>query len=114
MRVENERSGLEFKAYFETVPDVPAIPTSVHWRLRCATSDQTLLDWTVAAPVTVTENGVITGVYAVIDVPGSLNAIIDRTNRREIKELQVVAGKDTDREYSEVLAWYVRRMDGRG
>lgn len=114
MRVENERSGLEFKAYFETEPDAPAIPTSVHWKLRCETNDQTLQDWTVASPVTVTENGVITRVYAVIDVPGSLNAIIDRCNRREIKELQVVAGKDTDREFSETLRWYARRMDGRG
>jgi hypothetical protein len=115
VRVENERAGLEHRAYFKTEPDIPVIPTSVHWRLRCATNDVVLKDWTTAEPVIVNVDGVMTGVYAQIDVPGTLTGIINRKNLREIKELQVVAGKDTEREFSEEpLRWYVRRMDGRG
>lgn len=107
MRLYNEYSGVEFVAWFTATPGVPTVPTTVHWRLRCTTNDQVLQDWTTVAPSIQSDNTGITGVKAAVDVPGSLNGIINRANRREIKQLQVVADKDTDREYSVIREWYV-------
>lgn len=103
MRVYKDGDGVECKAWFESVPNEPAVPLSAHWRLRCLTSGTVLQDWTELTPVEVYENGVRTGVYAIIEIDGTLNAIRDATLRRETKQLQVVAAKGTPRQRSE---WY--------
>ena len=113
MRVYNQNSGVEFDAWFEANPGTPTIPPGVHWRLRCVTNDQTLVDWTSASYEIQSDESGITGVVSRIDVPGSKNTIIDSANKREIKELQVVSGKDTDREFSETVQYYVSAMGGR-
>ncbi len=113
MRIYNERSGVEYDAYFEAQPGTPTVPGTVHWRLLCATNEQTLVDCTPVPYVIESDESGITGVRARIDVPGSKNVIVNPANRREIKELQVVCDKDTDREFSEVMQYYVARMIGR-
>ena len=113
MRFVNEKSGREFQAWFESNPGEPTVPSTVHWCLRNNTHDATVQEWVELEPVVVSANGAITGVKATVDVPGSLHVLTDRNNRREEFELQVVAAKDTAREYSEVLPYYVVRMSGR-
>lgn len=101
MKVYNEHSGVEFSAFFESIPGVPTVPPSVHWRLRCLTTDTLLQDWTeIAYEIQSDDAGAVIGVKAAIDIDGSLNVMQDTNNRRETKQLQVVAGKDTAREYS--------------
>lgn len=114
MRIVNERSGLEYQAAFEAAGNVPTVPTTVHWRLRCVTNDETLQDWTlIGSTPTVDDGGALALVASTVNVPGAMNALIDRNNRREVRELQVVADKDTEREFSTVMQYYVVRMDGR-
>lgn len=113
MRLCNEQSGLEFEARFGSADGAPSIPLTAHWRLRCVTNDVTLKDWTEATPETlVGDSGAIVGVRVVIDVDGALNALVDRTRRRETREVQVVAAKDTPREYSETLQYGVVALSG--
>ena len=112
MRLYNERSGVEFDAWFENNAGTPALPTTVHYRLMCVTNDQAMVDWTlVAADTLYGDNGAIQGIRAHIQVPGSANRLI--SERREVKELQVVADKDLDSEYSEVLQYGVVSMGRR-
>lgn len=113
MRQFAEHAGAEFEARFESVPGVPAVPFSAHWRLRCVTNDRTLVDWTEATPEVLTgAAGEMVGVRVLIDVPGALNALIGSGNRREVKELQIMAAKDTEREYTEVLQYAVVPISG--
>ena len=101
MKVYNEHSGVEFAAFFEANPGVPTVPPTVHWRLRCLTNDVVLQDWTeVAYEIQSDESGAVMGVRATIDIDGALNVLQNDNNRRETKQLQVVAGKDTAREFS--------------
>lgn len=113
MREIHEKSGVEFEARFEATTGVPTVPQTAHWRLRCLANDRTLQDWTEVTPEILTgDAGEIVGVRVSIDISGALNAILDRANRREVKELQVVAAKDLDREYSETLRYAVRAISG--
>lgn len=112
MRLFNERSGVEFDAWFQSYPGEPTIPPSVHYRLLCVTTGKTLIDWTeVPYEILSSEEG-IDGVKAHIDIAGSDNILQSRASKREVKELQVVSGKDTDREYSEVLQYGIVPMTG--
>lgn len=113
MRLINEKSGFEVEARFEDVGGAPTVPLTAHWRLRCVTNDRTIVDWTALATETLTGSvGEVLGVRAVIDVAGANNALVDRANRREVRELQIVAAKDTDREYSETMQYGVRALSG--
>ena len=100
MRVYNEHSGNEYTCWFESVPGVPTVPTTVHWRLRNVSADQILQDWTELTPEIVSDESGITGVKTTIDINGQLNVLFSRSARRETFELQVVADKDDPREYS--------------
>lgn len=113
MRVLNEKSGLEHRAHFSDTFGAPTIPATVHWRLDCQTTGTVLQDWTEVTPVTVSDETGITDVYALIEIPGALNAIQSDSNPRELKTLLVVAAKDQPSEYSEVLSYYVRNLRGR-
>lgn len=102
MRVHNEKSGLEFEAWFESETGAPVAPPSVHWRLRNLTADEVVQDWSaVDYEIVFGTGGEIAGYRATIDVPGALNVLEDRANRRETFELMVVSDKDGDRELSE-------------
>lgn len=102
MRVHNEKSGLEFEAWFESETGEPAAPANVYWRLRNLTADTVVQDWAAGDyEIVVGDGGAITGYRATIDVPGALNVLIDSGRRRETFELMVVADKDGEREFSE-------------
>ena len=113
MRVYVEKSGVEFQAWFESNPGTPTVPVSAHWKLYDVTNEKDLQDWTELTPVILQDNGVTSGVRVTIDVPGSLNAIQNSKNSRELKRVIVVAGKDTDREFAETRDYYIRKV-GRG
>lgn len=113
MREFREKSGAEFEARFEDSAGLPSLPPTAHWRLRCVTNDRTLQEWTEVTPEIVTgDAGETTAIRVGIDIPGALNMLIERANRREVRELQVVAAKDTDREYSGTLQYGVTAMSG--
>jgi hypothetical protein len=113
MRVSNERSGREFECWFEATPGVPTAPTTVHWKLDCVTTRKSLSEFAELTPEILSDETGITGCKVVIDVPGSLLAIQNDNNVREVKHLLVVADKDTDREYSKDVEFYVRNVPGR-
>jgi hypothetical protein len=100
-----ERSGVELTAEITDVNGAPALPGTVHWRLTCETTGTTLQDWTEVTPV------LGTTVTAEIDVPGTLTAIQDRCNERELKAVLVVSDKDAANEYSEEFKFYVKRTN---
>jgi hypothetical protein len=60
----------------------------------------------------VEESG-IADCYAIIEVPGSLHAIQNPRNTRELKTLLIVADKDLSSEYSHAHQYYVRSRRGR-
>lgn len=111
MRVYNAGDGAEFRAWFEATPNVPTVPQSAHWRLRDLTSRTVLQDWTEVTPVEVYANGARTGVYALIEIDGTLNVMQDDCRRRETKQLQVVAAKGTARQYSKYFEYAVVNGD---
>ncbi len=111
MRVYKQGDGVEFVAWFEATPGVPTVPLSVHWRLRCVTSNTVLVDWTELTPETVTESGVLVGVRAVVEIDGANNGMQDSSNRRETKQLQVTAAKGTPRQKSEFLEYAIANGD---
>ena len=104
-----QRSGIELNAEFQNVEGAAALPTTAHWRLTCDASGRVLQDWTTASIATETTAGVVTRVSVTVEIPGSLTALSDPTNQRELKICTIVADKDADREYSEDFPFYVKR-----
>jgi hypothetical protein len=109
----NERAGVELQTDFADSFNQPTVPVSVHWRLDCETTGNVLRDWTEITPTVETDESGLSKVYATIDIPGSLNAIQSNRNYREKKTLWVVAGKDTEREYSETYEYWIMNRRGR-
>jgi hypothetical protein len=110
----NEKAGVELKArFYEQDQRTPAVPNSIHYRIDCETTNQTLLDWTELSPSTIADAVKLLEVYVEIDIPGSLNAIQKDRNSRELKKVLVVSNKDTASEYSEEYEYYVRNVRGR-
>lgn len=91
----------------------PTIPATAHWRLDCVTSDKTLVGWTAASVQSQSNAFGLIESWITIEIPGSVNAIQDESNKREEKQVLIVADRDTDREYSEVVPYYVRQVRGR-
>ncbi len=113
MRLYNERSGVEFDAWFESNPGEPTIPPSVHYRLRNVDADLTLIDTTAVPYEVVSAEGTMTGVKAHIEIPGTVHVLSNTSAKREVFELQVFAGMGTPREYSDTHQYYVVKMGGR-
>lgn len=113
MDVINERSGIEVRAFFADAYDVPTVPSTVHWRLDCETTSKEIQGFVEVTPTTITDASGISEVYVSITVPGSLNAIQDNRNWRELKTVLIVANKDQDGEYSEPYQYYVKNLRGR-
>ena len=108
-----EGDGYRWRAVFKDEEETPVVPNTVHWRLDCATTGQTVRDWTsVAAQFTTDDFGVTTEAYAVIDVPAGDNAIQSGCNSRELKRLLVATNKDTDNERKGQVSYYVLNLQG--
>lgn len=104
--VYDERQGAEITAYFEG-QGIPVLPTSVHHRLYCLTTNQEVIGFTEDTVNVAVDDSGITRYYTSILIPGSANTIRKSSNARELKELMVIADKDTDREYSQRFQYYV-------
>jgi hypothetical protein len=102
-----ELSGVEVEASFYDNEGNATLPETVHWKLDCTETNRLLVDWTEVVVSSEDDGAGGTRYYAVIDVPGSANAIQKNGNRRELKELTVVANKDDDREYSQPYQYFV-------
>jgi hypothetical protein len=110
----NEKAGVELKARFYAQDQrTPAVPSTIHYRLDCDSTNQTLVDWTELVPTLIADAVRLLEVYVEIDIPGSLNAIQKDRNSRELKKVLVVSNKDTASEFSEEYEYYVRNVRGR-
>ncbi len=92
-----EYSGLELTAHFEDADGADSLPTTVHWGAFLTETDETIIDWTSVTP----------GVDVLVEVPGSLVTLRDRTSKREGWYFAFIADKDTDREYASEPPFYV-------
>jgi len=113
MQQFNEHVGLEAQARFRSSTQEPSLPSTVHWRLNCATTGALLQDWTALTPIQQSDGFNLTDVYVDITIPGSLNVIQSESNSRELKTILVVSNKDLDSEMSEEFSYYVRNIIGR-
>ena len=113
MDVYNERNGVEFKAHFADAYDTPTIPSTVHWRLDCETTNTVLQGDTEIAAETLSDESGVVDVFASIEVPGALNAIQNNRNAKELKTLLVIADKGMSSEYSQTYQYYVKNLRGR-
>jgi hypothetical protein len=103
----NELEGAQFEASFEDEGE-PTAPATVHYKLACLTTETTLIDWTLANVLSETDDfGNITRYYVTINIPGSANAIQKSANKREQKQLIIVANKDEDNEFNLATQYYV-------
>jgi hypothetical protein len=109
----NEKSGHEFSVEFKDADGVPTQPTTAHWRLDCETTRKALQDDTALTVIASTDDNGITHYRATVEVPGSLNAIQNNRNAREMKKLLVIADKDSAREYSLEVTYAVVNLRGR-
>ena len=110
MRIFNERSGFEIRASFKAESGLPALPSSVHWRLWCEDADEAVTDWAQASVDTLQDEDGVTGYKSSIEVPGSALVLRDQSKRRETWEVQIAAGRDTDRETTERVPFYRARL----
>ena len=110
-----EKAGVELEALFFDNQNNPAVPSTVHWRLDCATTKKELVDDWIQVPVVIDsdEAGNVLSVTATITIPGHLNSIQWDRNRRETKTLLVVSNKDLDSEYSQDYSYVVNNLQGR-
>ena len=114
-KVFNEHDGAELEVRFkgtspDGVPGAPAVPQTAYWRLDCATTGQSLREWTAVTPVVVMdETGTsVAKCYVRIDVPSELNVIQNARNSREDKVLMVAADKDAPREKNDQLVYSIK------
>jgi hypothetical protein len=113
--VYSELSGVPVEIAIED-DDGPVVPATLHVRSHCETTCQDLGDWVELTPVQENDDfGNLLRVTASYLVPGSVNAIRNRNNRRELKSLLVVANKDLDNEFAKEppYQYYVVRRAGR-
>lgn len=97
----NEGSAFTAEAYFRDGANAD-VPGTVHYRIDCLTACRTVRDWTAVSAAVAVE--------IVITSPD--NAILCDGNRRETKQLTVVANKDTDAQSVGVTRWIVENLKG--
>lgn len=113
MLAYNENVGVECVAFFKDAYGNASLPTTVYYRLDCGATGNTLVDWTFINPTSVVNSSGATEVSAMIEIPGTANAIQNKRNSREVKKLLVVADKDLESEYSQEYQYLVRNIQGR-
>ena len=104
-----QKSGVEVRFAFRDQSGNPFVPTTAHWRLTDDASGTVQQDWT-SVPVQAVYDGVtLTAAYAVADISGTVNTMVDTRAVREIKVVTMVADKDTAREFSDETDYYLKR-----
>ena len=113
--IVNERNAKVLRVdLFDEATGQPVLPTTLEWRLSCATTNQTLSDFAAATVETVYDTlGQVIGYRANIPIPAALNAIQNANNRQEVKVALVVADRGLDSEWSKDETYYVRKLKGR-
>lgn len=92
----------------------PVQVATAEWRIDCLTNDQMLQDFTLSAIETVQDElGAVTAYKTTIAIPAPLNRIVDDRNKRELRQVQVVADRGLDTEFSTNVEFYVVNRKGR-
>lgn len=113
MRV-NQLSALTVTADFLEQDRTGAVPSTVHWRLKCLETDAVLQDWTEATYTsTLGDDGAVAESEATIEVSGALHDMQTEDKALERKALVVSADKDLATEYNAELVYEVQRLYGR-
>lgn len=90
-----------------------SVPTTVHWRLKCLSSDRVLQDWTALTTSSVTDpSTAVVECSATIAVSALLHAMQTNLNREQ-KALIVSADKGLSTEYNQEFTYWVERLNAR-
>ena len=93
---------------------IPAVPSTVHWRLTCLETDTVLQAWTSLTPtITYDASGNPEESYVSITVPSTLNAMQTTDKARERKVITVTMEKDAANESPFEIEYEVVRLKGR-
>lgn len=94
--------------------DAPAVPTTVHWRLKCLETDTVLQAWTELTPtITYGSLGTPEESYVSITVPASKHEMQTSTKVKERKVITIAVEKDTADEWNDEIVYEVVRLKGR-
>lgn len=114
MQQFNELEFAEWTVDLIDPDDAPAVPTTVHWRLKCLETDTILSGWASLTPtITYGSLGTPEESYVSITVPASLHAMQTDTKARERKALTIAVEKDTASEWNSEIVYEVVRLKGR-
>lgn len=99
---------------YDQITRQPVLPSTLEWRVDCATTGEAIKDWTQAyiQPI-VNELGELVEYRSDIPIPASVNAIQNSANRKELKRALVVADRGLETEWSEEHEYYVLNLQGR-
>ena len=79
-----------------------ATPTTIHWRIDCATTGRQVVDWTSVSPAS----------SFTIAVTGPYNAILNDSNEQEWKRLTVMTDEGLATQFRETARWRVMNLYG--
>jgi hypothetical protein len=115
-----ERASREFRAeFFDYTRNIPQVPITAHYKLRCETTHKTLIDWTQVTPIVVTQPSpdgepLLLSVTAIVEIPSAMMGIQDEANRRELKTFAVVANLNLDNEHQDdPFQFYIKNLPSR-
>ncbi len=113
--IVNERNAKRIVVNFQDdETGEPVSVSTVEWRMDCLTNDQQVQDWTTSAVQVVTGDlGEVTEYKTTIAVAAGNNRILNDSNKRELKLVQVVADRGLDTEFSTDVEYYVVNRKGR-
>ena len=110
MLVFDENDGQEFTSEFLDSGGNPTAPASVDWSLHCLSTKKVLQDWTALPVQSRVDTSGRTVYYVAGTIGGPLLAIQQDRNSRELKQLQVVANRGQDGQYSNTTQFYIRNI----
>ena len=96
-----EGSVFDATVYFRNSSDAAATPTTVHYRVDCLATGKEVTDWTSVTP----------GTSVTITLSTTHNAIEDKANMVEKKQLVVMSDKDLSTQTRDQAIWRVRNIE---
>jgi hypothetical protein len=109
----NESSGFALDVSVLDASGAASQPTTLEWRLVCASTDTTLQDWATITPtLSYDANGAVIAVTAALTVPGPLNALQTGADQEQ-KAVIVVADRGLSTEWSAEGQYFVVRLEAR-
>ena len=102
--IQGEGSSFKLTAAFTNYLGEPVTMLSIKYRIDCLTNGQTVRDWTDVAPAEVVE----------IQVTPGDNIILNDSNRREKRQLTIVANDDSTTQFvaceDDLVLWQVANV----